>query len=338
MKNFQIMRNSSVELLRFIAMFFIVLSHASGHGAWGEGGDNLVLNSVLMQGMQFFGEVGNCIFILITGFFCWEKNRINLKSLRRLLIDVHFYSISIYVLVILFGICHFSLGGGIKALFPIVFTQYWFILPYITIFFLAPWLNYFIASLTTKRLLFFLIFLFLIECILPIINAKTISSNVGLFIFFYSVGAILKKSKLFFQVISNLKFVLILGSLILCYLLNFMEITQGFFFHASSANAMRFSFLPLSFALGLFVLFVTLNINSQLINATAKSVFAVYIISENPNVWGWLWKTSWLNVDSVLNSYYLVPKVILISLFVMVLCIIIDVFVKKVYNSVFVKG
>ena len=282
-----------------------------------------------MQSAQFLGEVGNCLFILITGYFCAQKTSPNLKSLNYLLFDVHFYSIILFLSVVLAGASAFSIGGLVKSICPLIFTQYWFILPYIVVFLISPWLNHIIDTLTSKQLFCYFAILLLIECLLPVINAKTISSNVGLFILFYSTGAILSKKEVLLDLVKRYNLVLILVSGAMCVFLNYLQILGVSPFQADSAIAMRFSPLPILFSVGLLSIFVSKTYYSQLINKIAKSVFAVYLISENANVWPWLWKTKLFSLANVSSPYIIIPKMLGNCLLVMAICITIDLVEKK---------
>ena len=59
-------------------MLLIVLSHWGGHGSWTYENSLNLLYGGYIQYTQFFGEVGNCVFILITGYFLAERNEIRL--------------------------------------------------------------------------------------------------------------------------------------------------------------------------------------------------------------------------------------------------------------------
>ena len=77
----RIQRQSGIELLRLVAMLGIVLSHWGGHGSWELSTDNAYLaNKVFLQLTQFLGEVGNCIFFLITGYFSYNRDQLIRKD------------------------------------------------------------------------------------------------------------------------------------------------------------------------------------------------------------------------------------------------------------------
>lgn len=176
-------RQSGIELLRLFAMLGIVLSHWGGHGSWELALDNAYLgNKIFLQLTQFFGEVGNCIFFLITGYFSFQRDSINKKGLLRLIIDTKFHSLWVWLLVLIIGIYDFSLGGLVKSLFPIVMNQYWFVLPFIVVCAIAPWINRILKKSDSKTLKWYFGSLIMIEMCLPLVGAITVSSNVGLFI------------------------------------------------------------------------------------------------------------------------------------------------------------
>lgn len=149
-------RKSGIELLRLVAILGIVLSHWGGHGSWELTADNSLLTSkVYLQLTQFFGEVGNCLFVLITGYFCAFREKIRKETIVRLVTDVKFYSLIIYSVIIIIGINEFTIGGLVTALFPFVYKMYWFILPYLVVFAISPWLNYILASSSKSTLYWF---------------------------------------------------------------------------------------------------------------------------------------------------------------------------------------
>ena len=108
-------RLSGIELLRLFAMFGIVLSHWGGHGSWQLESDNTYLyNKVFLQFTQYLGEIGNCIFILITGYFCANKTEISKDGLIRVITDVKVYAFVMWGVVVMLGFVPFTIMGGAK--------------------------------------------------------------------------------------------------------------------------------------------------------------------------------------------------------------------------------
>lgn len=186
-------RQSGIELLRLLAMFGIVLSHWGGHGSWELTPDNTnLINKVFIQLTQYFGEVGNCIFVMITGFFLASRDSMNTKGLMRVVKDVKFYAFTTWLLVVALGFVKFSITGGVLSLLPIIYSQYWFVAPFLLVLVLSPCLNKLLLAFTDKQRKWYFALLLAIELVLPLIFAKTVSSNLGAFVLFYSIGAQLR--------------------------------------------------------------------------------------------------------------------------------------------------
>lgn len=190
-------RQSGIELLRILAMLGIVLSHWGGHGSWQLDYDNTYLvNKVFLQLTQYMGEVGNCVFVLITGYFLATKSEVNKKGLIRVITDVKFYAFVIWLTVVICKFVPYSIVGCVQAIFSIIYTQYWFVIPYIIVVLLAPWINLILAQASKKALYYYFGILVAVEIFLPLIKAPTVSSNLGVFILFYSIGNILRTNPL----------------------------------------------------------------------------------------------------------------------------------------------
>ncbi len=324
-------RNSSIELLRLVAMLGIVLSHWGGHGSlmFVNGGGYLSLT-------QYFGEVGNCIFLLITGYYSANRIDINIANIRKLVIDVKFYAIAIWFIALIFGIVNFSFGSFIKFLLPIVYSQYWFFTPFLVVCFFSPVLNMIIEKSSHKYLLAYLVLLITIELILPLIKASTLTSNLGLFILVYSIGAVLRKRSIAFSKLCTYRYFLLTGLVFALVGLNIF----GLFVSDSLSSILngiirsRFTPLPLICALSLFCIFSKFSFSNMHINKVAASTFAIYLISEHPSIYPWLWKLPVLNNIHYINSDWMIPISILLCIAVMSCCIVLDMLYKRLKSSI----
>ena len=333
-------RLSGIELLRLFAMFGIVLSHWGGHGSWQLESDNTYLyNKVFLQFTQYLGEIGNCIFILITGYFCANKTEISKKGLIRVVTDVKVYAFIIWGAVVMLGLVPFTVMGGLKSILSIMYPNYWFVLPYLAVFMLSPWINLVLHQSSNKALMCYFGIMIAIEMLLPLMKAPTISSNVGLFVLLYSLGfllrtkkiSILKKDKTPILLLSTGFMIAIISLIILDLVLPVFNLN----INLSMMLIGRFSFLPVLSAIGLLLWFERLNLISPVINRLAQSAFAVYLISENPNVYPWFWKLFFDNIEFY-NTSYMIPIALLQTLIVMVSCIFIDMMYKLIKSNVLI--
>lgn len=337
----KIQRQSGIELLRLVAMLGIVLSHWGGHGSWELSTDNAYLaNKVFLQLTQFLGEVGNCIFFLITGFFSYNRDSVNKKGLLRLVIDTKFHSLWVWIAVLLIGVYDFSIGGLVKSLFPIVLKQYWFVLPFIVVCAIAPWINQILKNSDSKTLKWYFGSLIMIEMLLPLMGATTVSSNVGLFILVYSLGAFLRKEERIFSFVNNKKYMLLIcgygGGILFIAAMDTVVAKLGVNPSLSMILTDRFSFLPSIAAISLFMIFLNFSFYNRIINYIAQSVLSIYLISEHPYVHPWFWKTYFDNMEFY-SSLYMIPVAILDCVIVMAICIVIDMLYRVVRDNLMKK-
>ena len=88
-------RLSNFELLRIVAMFFIVASHYAYHGIWQIGTVNEGVWKSASVSKKIFtcfleqGEVGVALFFMLSGFFLINKTR---ENLRKILIQTVLWS------------------------------------------------------------------------------------------------------------------------------------------------------------------------------------------------------------------------------------------------------
>jgi peptidoglycan/LPS O-acetylase OafA/YrhL len=110
-------RNSSIELLKIIAMFMIVISHLAQ--SYGTLHTNLPvaqeyfydlkiasanINNIIMILLRSLGAIGNDIFFICTAWFLVDSKKSNKKKVIEMLLDV--WAINIAILLILKN------GGG----------------------------------------------------------------------------------------------------------------------------------------------------------------------------------------------------------------------------------
>lgn len=334
-------RKSGVECLRLLIMFGIVISHWGGHNnaSVSSNYDN-VFNLIWMQLSQYFGEVANCAFVLISGYFSSSRTTVNIKGIRNIVIDVKFYSLLMFIIAVILGKQILTIKTGILALFPIIFSQYWFVIPFLFVCLIGPWLNDIVRKLDTKGIVYFYGLQFIAILLLPIIGNASVASNITLFIFYYSIGAGLSIHNEKFRFIELNKYTLALigffSAIFLCYTIDY--IGNPLIYNRLIG---RFSPFPLLTALGLLYIFLKFDFSSGFVNKLALSTFSVYLISENANIYPWLWKDYFDNAAYV-GSPYLIPISLLHCSVVFVACILIDQVYRLLRNlletRVFLNG
>lgn len=139
-------RNSSIELLRLVAMFGIVLIHTFGHGSgldyewiYGLAGDWSTTGHFALVSL---GEAGVTIFIFISG---WYGMRIDIKKIIALISTLMFYAL---INCIISGSS--PIGTIITLLHP--WDGWWFIKSYMIIWMLVPFIEMGMKQLSKRQL------------------------------------------------------------------------------------------------------------------------------------------------------------------------------------------
>jgi surface polysaccharide O-acyltransferase-like enzyme len=162
-------RNTNLELLRIISMFFIIAHHFVVHGM--KGIDFVIMNpnSYVLYFLAMFGKIGVGIFVLISSYFMIESK----FTLRKLLVlggEVYFYSFLFLAIAIIFLNPEYMTIGTIgKSILPISHNGYWFITCFIVLMLFSPVLNQCIKKLSKNTLIKTILLAVLIWSIFPTI-------------------------------------------------------------------------------------------------------------------------------------------------------------------------
>lgn len=317
-------RNSSLELLRIIAMFFIVISHYSVHGGFELNSINLIYNKVLLQ-MSTLGSLGVNIFVLISSYFLVSKE-FDIKRIIKIMMQVLFYSLVIYIIFLLFNNAEFSIKSLLTNCFPVIFKNYWFATTYIILCILSPFLNKMIKSLDKKDLRLLIIIIFIIESIIPTMLLQNFNINEIIdFVLLYMIAAYIKFYPKDIALNKNLKEkkLLVISIFILLTLVLSLDLFAPqfsayyiFLFHRNSPIIIVIAFC-------IFVLFLNKSFYSSNINKIAKFTFGVYLIHDNPFIRGYIWNTIF-KTNQYANSTFLIFHMFVTVIIIFVLCTLIE--------------
>ncbi len=190
-------RNSSMELLRMFAMLLIVCHHSMIHG----GLDMLAAGT---SGWELFelalytsGKLGVAIFVVITGYY-QAGSRFHAVKPLLLAAQTGFYGIVLFSIAFARG----RLGPmtpalaffGFKALFSVLYNEYWFVTTYLALYLFSPFLNRLIRALSRRELLALIGLGFAVISLLPTVFFIQMNwSGMGtLFALLYLIGAYLR--------------------------------------------------------------------------------------------------------------------------------------------------
>lgn len=350
--NKKITRESKFELMRIIAMLFIITWHIIIHGHVIENTSRESIK-IILQIIQYIIMVHVSLFILITGYF-QSKSNFKYKKFLKLLIITLFYSITIYLISIKIGwikdynkitiFNNMSLSG---------LRSYWFIAHYLILYTISDFINKFIKSINKAEYHKLLILLFTILCIIPFITGNRILHNDGYnfyyFIYLYLIGAYLriypiKESYIFKKINKNKYLIIMILVFILMAYLNFSihYLTNHFKDLSSIFNEInsRISYTKLAYsspfcliqAISLFEIFNSLNIKSKLINYISKYVLSIYLIHDNIFVRENIYKI--IKIDQPNNSYKIIILILVAAILIFIICLIIDIIRDKLFKLI----
>lgn len=325
-------RNSNLELLRIISMLLIVMHHYSTHG-FSQDSLSYSFNKYIIDLLYLGGKLGVNCFILISGYFMINSN-FTLKKLLKLLGEVWFYSIGIFILfiTILTPVNPINFSDIKKTFLPVTYSLYWFITIYVILMILSPYINKFINTIdkiTYQKLIAFLV---IIWSVIPTLISGYIKTfnDLGWFITLYLIAGYIRKYANFpkinvkkhFIVANVFIFMLILSSI--CF--NFFGYKLGVSGLLSKSRyfAKNYSIILVIIAVELFIGFVaSKERKSKFINVVSSATLGVYLIHDNLFIRPYLWKKIFKS-ELMYSSKYLIIHAIFTIITVYIICTIID--------------
>ena len=296
------LRNSSIELLRIVAMFFVVIVHCNGWLVGGLPNNFDETNISIFRSSQAIIQAFTCtcvnLFLLISSYFGLN---LKFKSIMKIIMVLISVSIPFY-----FVNCiaeeQFSARKLLTRLMVISRSGY-FVECYLLLMFFSPLLNAFIKE-QGRRVITWVLLFWAIEVYFEfIIHDEDLGFKNGYsfihFVLIYMIGRSLYIYKEKLHSIESFKYMM---SYILCTCIIFMSYM---FFDMLSAFSYCSPFNIIA-SCSIFVLFTKYTFYNRVINWVASSTFTVYIIHTQPPVFNWL-----KSFDNFALTNYTYPKYVI---------------------------
>lgn len=315
-------RSSNLELYRIICMLMIVAHHFvvnSGLYQFVLPNNPTAPNSIFLWLFGMWGKTGINCFLLITGYFMC-KSQITLRKLLKLIIEIYFYKISIFLIFLATGHEHISLTGLIQLVMPFWGFNDNFIDCFIVFYLTIPFWNILVRNMTQKQHQLLLLLLLGMYSILG--NVPHFTTTFNYVTWFGVIYLIASYISLYPSPIFEKKYIWVtattlfaLASAASVILMAHISVQSTYFFVAD-ANKL----LPVLVAVSSFLWFKNINIpQSNFINAIGASTFGVLLIhagSDAMRLWLWndtldcighynlpLWKLIAFSIGSVLAIF-----------------------------------
>jgi len=277
-------RQSNIELLRIIAISFVVILHYNNEKM---GGGLLYadgINKVVLQILECASICAVDVFVISSGYFLCNTQKRTLSKPFFLLVQVIIMQQLCYFMGVLLNNVPFKATTVVSNFLP----QNWFITLYIVLYFVSPYVNIVLNCLDEKKNKVFLglvVFLFSIypaclvafECLtgkefasMNTIESTAIPNGYSIinFVLLYIIGAFLRRCY-------NTKFSKISGLVI--YSINVAVIFVLSVILPQIAFQYYSPFVILC-AVSLFLVFKEMKFNNRIVNYVSKSTFTVFLL------------------------------------------------------------
>ena len=350
-------RNSSFELLRIIIMNLIVLHHIFVNTK-----SLKIINIchykkiilwkyIILKIISNYGQFGNNVFIMISGYFSVSKTVFNKFKFLYLILEVYtYYYPSIFIgkkLSKKYRNIKFPNYSDNKIYFPLLTRNgNWFIQIYLLLLIFIPYINNGLLSLNKKKYKYLVILIIMFYCILkclsncfdlhPIIFKTIPFINLLLP---YIIGGYIKIYDLNFKKLWSLAGFIyfpltILSEIIFDILTIKFKNCNYIKFHLNLSYYMN-SILSIIGAMGLIYIFKNIKVHIKSINFISASVLGIYLIHGNKNISPYTYNI-WFKTNDINNSFFFIKYFIKAEL-IIVFCIFIDIIRRYSIGLLFEK-
>lgn len=280
-------RNSSIELLRIIAMFGVMTLHYNalvGFTFVEEGS----INQYFMYASESLFICAVDLYIMISSYFLCITSKRKLSKVMELILQVIAFKIAFYMVAVIIGEKTFSVGDFLGCLLP----ANYFVILYCVLYILSPYINLLILGLDKKaftKLLVILLVIFSVWTIVvdflevlvgaPAYGLSTVGSygsqygySIVNFILIFFVGAYVRKNEISIHKKKILWLMLLVFVLIYCSALaeHKLGLSKISTWNYNNPLIILFSALVL-------LLFLRIKVKSRLINELSMGTFTCYL-------------------------------------------------------------
>ena len=332
-------RDSSLELLRIIAILLIIGCHFAQYGGFTFSHENITFNRLWQQLLFLGGQKGNDMFILMSGYFLISSQKVKPIKVVRMVSELVFYTILISALASISGLQDFSLVSILRTsgFHKTSGFNWWFVRTYIALYLIHPYLNIFLSRLSQGEYKQFLKAVFILWGLIPMLTRFPFAGSMLVdFVCVYSVGAYIK---LWCEKLSGRKIFILYGILfalaewLMLLLLDIAALRYAVF--AEIEIYVCGMMMPLTFlsALCLFLGFKNLGVpHSRIINSIAGASLGVYMLHENIFSQNFLWHKIFHPV-SFQDSPYFILYSIAVILAILTVCTLLELLRSRIFKA-----
>ena len=322
-------RNTNFEILRIIAIIFIIAHHFAYHSNLYFGGYEpsilISVNSIYVEFLNQLGKIGVNLFILISSYFLIDNKGFKTKKVLSIFFEALIFSLVIGFTFFIVNQKEFSFDLLRNLLFPIGSSTWWFITIYLLLYLIHPLLNILINNMNKKLHLFFVILFITIWSILPTLLGINYAFNyLGWFITLYFLVGYIKKYDINIKLKPYQSALIGVGVFIIWFIIKIVieRYTSGGQFINELLRLFSLdmnNIIQLGFSLLLFISFKNMKYRSNnVINFIASFTLAIYLFHDHFDIRHFLWIDLFKVASFGDNSLFILYSLgIILSVFVM---------------------
>lgn len=330
-------RERQFEVMRTVAMFFIVVYHCLTHGM---GSDVFSTHSpVSMTNILFsdfllvFSSISVNLYVMVSGYFLADLE-FKLSRVVRTWVQACFYSCVITILMMSLGLAPFSIVSLGKSFFPLSTDAYWFVTQFIGLMILSPFLALLVRQLSYKQFVWLLIGgAFICLAIIPDFPLGkryhvAHGNSVWSFAYLFMIAGFIRHH---LQKISKAK---LLTAIVLVTILT-MACEFYFGYHHEFVTLYWFNYNGLPFILSVLVFVLVRQIRVpelgfwNVLVKLAPYSFGVYLIHDQLMVREWLWSS--IPLTSFCDQLVYPLVVLGLCVLIFISCAFVDAFRKILF-------
>lgn len=329
-------RNSSIELLRIIAMFMILAHHFIVHNGYDVlklplGPERIFFQLVMAGG----GKVGVVIFFSISAWFFLDREQTIKSNLKRVWImerELLFWSLILVTFYLVFDRADLGMKLMVKSVMPLSMGLWWYATAYAIFLALLPFLAKGLKALGRKYHLALASTVLVIWGLTSFIPGMIgISDGFFGFIYLFILISAYKWHLRPLSIKQTWALTAVGVGFVLLYtaastVLGLFDINKGIFI----TGDWKLPVVMIGF--GMFLLFDRVTFHSRIINRIAQSAFAVYLITDYAASEKLLW-TRLFNLQDLYHSPLAILQILGILLAIYATCTLLD-FIRQALFTV----
>ena len=329
-------RERQFEVMRTIAMFFIVIYHILTHGV----GSDVVFNAsspVSMTNILFsdsllvFSSISVNLYVMVSGYFLADLD-FKMNRIVRIWAQACFYSCVITIVMMSLGLVPFNIVSIGKSLFPLSTDAYWFVTQFVGLMILSPFLAMLVRQLSYKQFVLLLVSgAFICLAIIPDFPLGkrfhvAHGNSVWSFAYLFMIAGFIRHH---LQEITKVK---LIAAIILVTILTMVcELFFGYHHGYICLYWFNYNSLPFILSVMVFVLVRQIHIPYSVFwNVLVKLApysFGVYLIHDQLMVRDWLWRN--MPITFFCNQWIYPLVVIGFCMLIFISCVFVD-YIRKI--------